>query len=335
MSASRPLSGEPGTDDTPVQATGEQIYDVLIIGAGPAGTSTAIYTVRAGLSTLVVDKGAASGALALTTKIANYPRVPETVTGAELLRRMRDQAAGFGAQFVQDRVLSVELDSDPKVLWTTEGLYRGRTVVIATGSMGRTQTVPGEERLVGRGVSYCATCDGAFCKDEEVAVVGNTPEALEEALLLTRWASRVHLLPPADTFRAPTALVTEVLEHSKIEAHPPVRVLEVLGEQAVSGVRVAPRGDSERTLAVTGVFIYTQGNRPITDFLKGQLALSESGCIEVDESRQTSVPGVFAVGDVLCTHLRQAVIAAADGAIAGMAIERHLSRRERLRPDWS
>lgn len=313
---------------------GETVYDVLIIGGGPAGTSTAIYTVRAGLTTLIVDKGVNNGALALTTKIANYPAMPETVTGAELLRRMRDQALGFGAQLVQDRVLSAELTSDPKVLWTTEGFYRGRAVVIATGSMGRTQTVPGEERLVGRGVSYCATCDGAFCKGEEVAVVGNTPEALEEALLLTRWASRVHLLPPSADFRAPQALISEVLEHPKVEAHPPSRVLEIIGDKSVSGVRVAPRGDGERTIAVTGVFIYTQGNRPITDFLKGQLEMSVSGCIVVDESRQTSVPGVFAVGDVLCTHLRQAVIAAADGAIAGMAVERHLSGRARLRPDW-
>lgn len=323
------------TNDGPAEQTvGETIHDVLIVGGGPAGTSAAIYTVRAGLSTLIVDKGVDNGALAMTTRIANYPGMPETVTGAELLRRMRDQAMGFGARLVQDRVLSAELTSDPKVLWTSEGFYRGRVVVIATGSMGRTQTVPGEERLVGRGVSYCATCDGAFCQGEEVAVVGNNAEALEEAALLTRWASRVHLLPPTASFRAPQPLVTEILEHPKVEVHPPSRVLEIVGDQTVSGVRITPRGDGERTLAVTGVFIYTQGNRPITDFVKGQLEVSASGCIAVDESRQTSVPGVFAVGDVLCTHLRQAVIAAADGAIAGMAVERYLSGRASLRPDW-
>ena len=316
------------------QPTGETTHDVLIVGGGPAGTATAIYTVRAGLSTLIVDKGVNNGALALTTKIANYPGVPETLTGAELLARMREQALGFGARIIQDRVLSAELTSAPKVLWTTEGFYRGRVVVIATGSMGRTLTAPGEERLVGRGVSYCATCDGAFCKGEEVAVVGNTPEALEEALLLTRWASRVHLLPPVADFRAPQPLVTEVLEHAKVEVHPPSRLLEIVGDKTVSAVRVSPRGDGEQTVAVTGVFIYTQGNRPITDFLKGQVEMSASGCIVVDESRQTNVPGVFAVGDVLCTHLRQAVIAAADGAIAGMAVERYLSGRARLRPDW-
>lgn len=321
-------------DDANEQPTGETIYDVLIVGGGPAGTSTAIYTVRAGLNTLIVDKGVNNGALAMTTKIANFPGIPETITGADLLGRMREQALGFGARIVQDRVLSAEVTSDPKVLWTSEGFYRGRAVVIATGSMGRTQTVPGEERLVGRGVSYCATCDGAFCQGEEVAVMGNTSEALEEALLLTRWASRVHLLPPTSDFRAPQELVTEALEHPKVEVHPPSRVLEILGEKMVSGMRVAPRGNGERTLPVTGVFIYTQGNRPITDFLKGELEISESGCVAVDESRQTSVPGVFAVGDVLCTHLRQAVIAAADGAIAGMAIERYLSGRARLRPDW-
>jgi thioredoxin reductase (NADPH) len=316
------------------QPSGETVYDVLIVGGGPAGASTAIYAVRAGLRTLIIDKGPGNGALAMSTKIANYPGIPETVTGAELLRRMHDQALGFGAQLVQDRVLSVELTTDPKVLWTTQGFYRGRTVVIATGSMGRTQTVPGEERLVGRGVSYCATCDGAFCRGEEVAVVGNTAEALEEALLLTRWARRVHLLPPTADFRAPQLLVTEVLGHPNVEVHPPSRVLEIVGDALVAGVRIAPRGDGERILPVTGVFIYSQGNRPITDFLKGQIETSVSGCIVVDESRQTSIPGVFAVGDVLCTHLRQAVIAAADGAIAGMAVERHLSGRARLQPDW-
>jgi thioredoxin reductase (NADPH) len=318
-------AGQPSPDIT---------YDVLIVGGGPAGTSAAIYTVRAGLSTLIVDKGTNNGALAMSTKIANYPGIPETITGAELLRRIHDQALGFGAQLVQDRVLSAELTVDPKVLWTTQGLYRGRAVVIATGSMGRTQTVPGEERLLGRGVSYCATCDGAFCRGEEVAVTGHSTEALEEALLLTRWANRVHLLPPTPDFRAPQPLVTEVLEHPKIEVHPPSRVLEIVGDKAVTGLRMAPRGDGERTLTVTGVFIYTQGNRPITDFVKGQLEINSLGCIAVDESRQTSVPGVFAVGDVLCTHLRQAVIAAADGAIAGMAVERYLSGRAKLRPDW-
>ena len=309
-------------------------YDVLIIGGGPAGTSAAIYTMRAGLSTLILDKGIHNGALAMATKIANYPGIPETITGAELLRRMHDQALGFGAQLLLDRVLSAELATDPKVVWGTQGLYHGRAVVIATGSMGRTQTVPGEERLLGRGVSYCATCDGAFYRGHEVAVLGDSAEALEEALLLTRWASRVHLLAPSGEFRAPQNLAAEIRQHPAIELHPATRVLEILGNNTVTGVRVASRAGDERLLAVTGVFIYTQGNRPITDFVKGQLELSASGCIVVDESRQTSVPGVFAVGDVLCTHLRQAVIAAADGAIAGMALERYLSGRAKLRPDW-
>jgi len=330
MAPENPVTNDERTEQT----NGDTVYDVLIVGGGPAGTSAAIYTVRAGLTTLIVDKGTSNGALAMSTKIANYPGIPETIPGAELLRRMHDQAFGFGVQRVQDRVLSAELTVDPKVLWTTQGLYRGRTLIIATGSMGRTQIVPGEERLLGRGVSYCATCDGAFCRGEEVAVTGNSTEALEEALLLTRWANRVHLLPPTAEFRAPQPLVTEVLEHPKIEVHPPSRVVEIVGDQTVTGLRLAPRGGGERTLAVTGAFIYAQGNRPITDFVKGQLEISSLGCIVVDESRQTSVPGVFAVGDVLCTHLRQAVIAAADGAIAGMAVERYLSGRAKLRPDW-
>ncbi|HHX66238.1 MAG TPA: FAD-dependent oxidoreductase, partial [Chloroflexi bacterium] len=215
-----------------------------------------------------------------------------------------------------------------------QGMYRGRAVIIATGAMGRTQTVPGEEALVGRGVSYCATCDAAFFQDEDVAVVGNNDEALEEMLFLTRFARRVHLLVPTPDFRASPDLVEEVQAHPKVQIYAATRLTEVLGSDGVEGVRIKPRDGDEQELDVTGVFIYLQGNKPITDFLHGQLPTTSSGCLEVDDMMQTSIPGVFAIGDVLCNHLKQAVVSAAEGAIAGMAVGRYLSGRENLRPDW-
>jgi thioredoxin reductase (NADPH) len=312
-----------------------ELYDVIIIGGGPAGTAAAIYTARAELNTLVVDKGLRTGALGMAGKIVNYPGVPGEISGADLLARMRTQAEGFGARFVQDRALAVDLNEDPKSVWGSQGLYQGRTVVIATGSMGRTHTVAGEERLLGQGVSYCATCDGAFFRDQEVAVAGNNEEAAEETLLLTRFASRVHLLVQTPELKVAPELAAEVARHPKVTVYPATRLREVVGEQQVEGVRIAERGKDERVLPVDGVFIYLQGGRPITDFLGDELRATESGCLEVGRAMETPIPGVFAIGDVLCTHLKQAVIAAAEGATVAMSVQRYLSGRDKLRPGWS
>lgn len=316
--------------------TGEQEpYDVIIIGAGPAGASAAIYAARADLNTLVLDKGLRTGALGLASKIANYPGVPEQISGEELVQRIRDQAARFGAQFLQEKVLGTFLEGESKSVQSANQFYQGRAVIIASGSMGRTHTVDGEERLTGRGVSYCATCDGPFFRDEVVAVAGNNDEALEETLLLTRFVEQAHLVVPTPDFNADPALVEEVQAHPKVEVHMATRLSEVLGEAQVTGVRILPRGEGERTLPVGGVFIFLQGGQPITDFVGDQLPTTEEGCLQVDELFQTAIPGVFAVGDVLCKHLKQAVIAAAEGAAAAMAVQRYLSGREKLRPDWS
>jgi thioredoxin reductase (NADPH) len=313
----------------------EDIYDAIIIGGGAAGATAAIYTARADLKTMVLDKGLRTGALGMTGKIANYPGVPGEVRGAELLKRIRGQAESFGAHFVQDKVLSTDLRGELKEVRGGKGIYYGRAVIIATGSMGRTQTVPGEERLLGRGVSYCATCDGAFFRDQEVAVAGNNDEAMEEALFLTRFASRVHLLVQTPELKASADLAAEVSQHPTVEIYLATRLREVLGEQQVESVRVVPRGGQEQVVPVAGVFIYLQGGKPITDFLHGQLPTTETGCLMVDEAMQTSISGVFAVGDVLCNHLKQVVVAAAEGAIAAMTLQRFLSGREKLRPDWS
>jgi thioredoxin reductase (NADPH) len=313
----------------------EQVYDVAIIGGGPAGTTAALYAARANLKTLVIDKGIANGALGITSKIANYPGIPEEISGEELLRRMRQQAESFGAIFVQDRIQATDLLSDPKVLFGNNGTYMAKAVIIATGSMGRGNRVPGEDRLLGRGVSYCATCDAAFFRDAEVAVVGSSEEAVEEALFLTQFASKVHFLSPKKEIHADPELVKELTEHPKVTMYWGVALREILGAEKVEAIRYRTPIGTEETLPVAGVFIYLQGGHPITDFLGGQLPLNEGGCVMVDSEYQTAIPGVYAVGDVLCNHIKQAVVAAAEGAIAAMAVEKQLRGRKKLVVDWS
>lgn len=312
----------------------QDVYDVLIIGAGPAGATAAIYAARAGLKTLVIHRGPGTGAAAAAGRVANYPGFPGEISGEELVARMHAQAHSFGAYFVQDAIITSDLLSNPKSLSGNQGYYQGRTVIIATGSMGRGEQIPGEERFVGRGVSYCATCDGAFFRDEPVAVAGNHTEAVEEALFLTRFARQVHFLSPTAELRTEPTLAQELIQHPKVVFYPTTRLLEILGEDTVTGVRVLSKGQEERVLPVSGVFIYLQGRLPITGFIGDQLPRSEGGCLEVDSSMQTAIPGVFAVGDVLCNHLKQIVVAAADGAIAARSAERYLSGRKRLQPDW-
>lgn len=173
---------------------GQSPYDVIVIGGGPAGATAALYAARADLRTLVLDKGLRTGAMGMATLIANYPGVPGGISGAELLQRIRGQSESFGAKFVRDKVLRVELLDQTKLVSMSQGIYESRALIIASGAMGRTAAIPGEERLLGLGVSYCATCDGAFFRDQHVAVAGNNQEAVEEALYLTRFARQVHLL---------------------------------------------------------------------------------------------------------------------------------------------
>lgn len=318
-----------------VDKSGQGPYDVIVIGGGPAGATAALYAARADLSTLVLDKGLRTGAMGMAGLIANYPGVPGEIGGADLLEQIREQAEGFGAEFVQDRVLQVELSDPVKRVLASQELYECRALVIATGSMGRTPTIPGEERFLGLGVSYCATCDGAFFRDQHVAVAGNNQEAVEEALFLTRFARQVHLLVQTPELKVTPELAEEVRHDAKIRIYPATRLREIIGQVRVEGAQIAGQDGVEQTLPVQGVFIYVQGGKPITDFLYDQLETTEKGCLEVDEVMQTALPGVFAVGDVLCTHLKQAVVSAAEGAIAAMAAQRYLSGRSKLRPDWS
>jgi thioredoxin reductase (NADPH) len=308
---------------------------VIIIGGGPAGTSAAIYTARADLRTLVIDKGLTAGALGITGKISNYPGIPGPISGAELVRTMRQQAESFGATFLADKVIGVDLHSTPKMVMAGTNTFYGKVVILATGSMGRTNTIPGEAELLGRGVSYCATCDGAFFRNKTVAVIGNNDEALEEALFLTRFADKVYLIAPTPSLKASELLASEVAGHPRIEIRLATSLREIVGNGQVEGLRTRPRGGDESFLPVSGVFVYLQGGQPIVDYLMGQLQTSPEGCLLVDHERQTSIPGVFAVGDLLCSHVKQAVIAASDGVIAAIAAEKHIRERKALVVDWN
>jgi thioredoxin reductase (NADPH) len=312
-----------------------EIYDVIIIGGGPAGATAALYTARAGLKTVVVDKGLTAGALGVTGRIANYPGLTEEVTGAELLERMRDQARSFGAEFISDKVIGVDLKNDPKMVFCNQHVLDGRIVIIATGSMGRGNKIKGEDEFVGKGVSYCATCDAAFFKDQEVLVAGSSDEAIEEGLYLTRFASRVHFLNPSDELIAPKELVEELEGNPKVTLYKEAKLKEIGGNGKVDSARFELKGAGEQTVVISGAFIYLQGGRPITDFLEGQLEISEKGCLMVDHEQRTSIPGVYAVGDVLCEHIKQVIIAAGEGALAGMSAEKALRGRRQIVVDWA
>jgi thioredoxin reductase (NADPH) len=311
------------------------LYDVLVIGGGPAGITAALYTSRATLKTLVIDKGLTSGALGITSKIANYPGVTAEVSGAELLKRMRDQARSFGTEFVTDRVIGVDLNSDGKTVFGNIGSYSGKSVIIATGSMGRGTRVKGEDELLGHGVSYCATCDAAFFRDQEVLVAGNNDEAIEEGLYLTKFASKVHFLSPTTELKAPQQLADELIANPKVTLYKEASLREIIGQGKVEAARFEQKNQPEQTIPIAGAFVYLQGGRPITDFLQGQLEINETGCLVVDRELKTAVAGVYAVGDVLCNHVKQVVVAAGEGAVAGMAVEKALRGRKQIKADWA
>lgn len=312
----------------------DEVYDVVIIGGGPAGSTCALYTSRAKLKTVVLERSLNASALAMTPKIANYPGVAGEVPGTELLETMRKQAQEFGAEYIRATVIGVDFESDPKFVYTSDSVFAGRTVVVAAGSMGRSDRLPGEDEYIGRGVSYCATCDAAFFAEKEVAVIGDTDTALEEAIFLTRFAKCVHIIAPRLELKAWRELIESVLENDKIVIHYGMNTSEILGNSFVDGIKVIDAKGIEQRIEVDGVFIFLTGTAPTTDFLRGSLPLSENGCIIVDSDKSTKVPGVFAIGDMICSHIKQAVVAAADGVVAALSIDKHLNKRERVKMDY-
>ncbi|MDK2924788.1 MAG: thioredoxin reductase [Bacillota bacterium] len=299
-------------------------YDVIIIGGGPAGLAAGLYAGRAKLKTLLLEQMLAGGQAATTDLIENYPGAPEGITGPQLTERMEEQAKKFGVEFLMAQVTGVDLKGREKVVITSEGNYKGKTVIIATGATHRKLGCPGEEEFTGRGVSYCATCDGAFYEDLPVAVVGGGDSAITEALFLTKFASRVYVIHRRDTLRATKVVQDKAFAEPKIEFIWNSVVEEIKGGEMVEEVRLKNvKTGALQDLPVKGVFIYV-GLVPNTEFLKGQVKLDERGYIPVSANMETDVPGVFAAGDVTVKLLRQVVTAVGDGATAAVAAEKYI-----------
>jgi thioredoxin reductase (NADPH) len=310
-------------------------FEVVIIGGGPAGCSCALYTARADLKTAILDKNPAIGALAITHRIANYPGVGGDISGEELLAVMRAQAISFGAHYQRAQVFGIDVKHPQKVVYTPEGTFVGRALVLATGAMGRTSSFKGEAEFLGRGVSYCATCDGAFYRAREVAVVGFNSEAIEEAQVLTKYASTVHLI----TFKDPPygdSHVSNLLAMNNLKHWDQSRLLSIHGDDmGVNEIQIKTKAQKDPiSLPVDGVFIYQNGSKPITDFVDNQIQLNPDGGVRVNEMMSTNIEGVWAIGDIRNTPFKQAVVSAGDGCIAAMAIDRYLNNRKGFRPDW-
>lgn len=307
----------------------EKVYDVVIIGAGPAGSSAALYAARAKLSTLVIDRSPASGALAITHKIANYPGVDEELTGQELLQRMHRQARKFGAEFVRLAVLGVDLSGEIKEVFLPNYSVRARTLIIATGARGRNRMIEGEEKFLGRGVSYCATCDGAFYEGRRVIVIGDQEESVHETWNLSRIATHIDLvIPGKNIVGVPESALSELPDNVTVHTRTVPRA--IVGDAKVEGLQVLTSDRQQLTLPADGIFIFLSGTKPGTDFLEGEIPLDDEGYLEINEAMETVIPGVYAIGDARRTPVKQAVIAAADGALAALSADRYLNKRSRL-----
>jgi thioredoxin reductase (NADPH) len=304
------------------------VRKVIVIGSGPAGFTAALYAARANMEPLVLKGLEAGGQLTLTTDVENYPGFADGILGPELMDQMEKQAARFGAEILPVHVTSVDLTVRPFVVRAGDQTWQTDTVIVATGATAKWLGVPGEERLRGRGVSACATCDGFFFRDRELVVVGGGDSAMEEATFLTKFASKVTIVHRREEFRASKIMQERALANPKIEVIWDSTVEEILGEQSVTGVRLLNLKTDETTeLAADGVFVAI-GHTPNTSLFEGQLELDVAGYLVVQEPRtSTNVPGVFAAGDVTDAIYRQAVTAAGQGCKAAMDAERFVEEQ--------
>lgn len=303
------------------------IYDLIIVGGGAAGLTAGIYAGRARMKTLLIEKIAPGGQTASTDIIENYPGFPEAISGPELMERMAKQAERFGLEIAMDKVEHLKRKAESKVIIKAqEKEYVALSVIIATGGEPRPLGIPGEEELRGRGVSYCATCDGPLFRNAEIVVVGGGNTAVQEALFLAEFVEKVTLVHRRDELRATKVLQERVFSHARIEIAWDSVVAKILGKTRVEGVQVRNRqSGEEREISARGVFILT-GIKPSTDFLGDFLDLDDEGHILTDENMETSQEGIYAAGDCRQKQLRQTVTACGDGAIAALAAQHYLDR---------
>lgn len=302
----------------------KNLYDVIIIGGGPAGYTAALYTVRSGFSTLVIEKMAAGGQMNETIQIDNFPGFDEGIDGFSLGMKMQSGAQRFGAETKYAQVLSVQLHGDVKTVETDDGIYMAKAVIIATGAGHKHLGLAREQELVGRGVGYCASCDGMFYRGKTVAVVGGGNSAAADALVLSRITKKVHVIHRRDSLRATKVYHEPLMRAENVQFHWNSEVSQLIADEKLSGAVLKDvHSGAESMLELDGLFI-SIGRDPATKLFAGQLELDEQGYIVAGESTETNVPGVFAVGDVRTKAVRQIVTAAADGAVAAHYVEEYL-----------
>lgn len=302
------------------------IYDVIIVGGGPAGLTAAIYSSRARLSTLLIEKSGCGGQMAITDLLENYPGFAGGVNGFELSMKLEEQAKDFGTEIVYDEVVNLELEGDIKNIVTVNNTYKAKTIIIAAGANIKKLGIQGEEKFIGSGISFCATCDAPFFKEKDVLVVGGGDSALQEAVYLAKFAKNVTLVHRRNEFRAAKILQERILSHPNISVVLNSTPEEIIGENSVEAVKLknVETGQTQ-ILKVSGVFVFV-GWLPNTDFISN-MSLDEFGYIITDENMKTSVKGVFACGDIRKKQLRQVVTAASDGAQAAISAQHYLENQ--------
>ncbi len=303
-------------------------YDIAIIGAGPGGLSAAVYAARGGLSTIVFEKALVGGQITVTDEVENYPGITESISGFEIADLFKKHAEKFGAEIIEESVKAIAMEGICKIIETNKGNYRAKSIVFATGAHPRKLAVPGEDKFTGRGVSYCATCDGAFYRDKVVAVVGGGDSAVEEAIFLTKFAKKVYIIHRRDELRAVKIVQDRAFENKKIEIIWDSVIQAIDGGNVVEKIFIYNRKTDKTTeLAVDGVFVYV-GIIPNNELIESRVNCDEGGFILTDENMHTNIPGFYAAGDIVHKTLRQVVTAASDGATAAFSAEKWIEENK-------
>ncbi len=304
-----------------------KVLDIIIVGAGPAGYTAAIYAARANLKVMMIAGPIPGGQLLLTSEVENFPGFKDGIMGPELMEEMKSQALRFGTEIIQELATKVDLGGQPKSVWVGKQEYQAKSIIISTGASANWLGLENEQRLMGKGISACATCDGFFFSDKHVVVVGGGDSAMEESLTLAKFASKVTVVHRRDEFRASKIMQDRVMNHEKIEVIWNKSVEDVLGKDSVEGVKLKDVKTGKTTkLECQGLFVAI-GHTPATDLFKGSLEMDEKGYLKVKNNVKTALPGVFAAGDVADPHYRQAITAAGDGCRAALEAERYLNEQ--------